>query len=274
MALPSSCWIRRTRQCSVTASPRAITRSSTPRPTTRSRWWNLPRPTLPSSRAATTASIASSPSRRSIRWPTCAARPWWSMRPTPRSRCCSTNALKDSGLNKGDYKVNSVGGTGQRLNAMTTDKANAAAGVLGLPFVFQAQAAGLKDMGPAARSIGAYQSDCAIVMREWAKANSDTLVRYIRAVVEGRRWLLDPANKAEAIQLLVDRLKLTPGDRGAVLRHRDRPDRRHRQGREVRHGRLQECFEAACRDRRPMGRQSAAARQIHRPVLLRQGTRH
>src|SRR4029079_12747427 len=27
---------------------------------------------------------------------------------------------------------------------------------------------------------------------------------------EGRRWVLDPANKAEAIQLLVDRLKLSP----------------------------------------------------------------
>ena len=30
------------------------------------------------------------------------------------------------------------------------------------------------------------------------------------AVVEGRRWILDPANKTEAVQLLVDRLKLTP----------------------------------------------------------------
>jgi hypothetical protein len=28
--------------------------------------------------------------------------------------------------------------------------------------------------------------------------------------VEGRRWVLDPANKAAAIQLLIDRLKLSP----------------------------------------------------------------
>lgn len=118
-------------------------------------------------------------------------------------------ALKNSGLNKGDYQVNSVGGTPQRLDAMKKDKANAA-GVIGLPFMFQATAGGLKDMGPATRLIGAYQSDCAIVMRDWAKANSDTLVRYIRAVVEGRRWALDPANKVEAVQLLIDRLKLSP----------------------------------------------------------------
>ena len=47
-------------------------------------------------------------------------------------------------------------------------------------------------------------------MRDWAKANSDALVRYISAYVEGRRWALDPANKEEAIALLAERLKLTP----------------------------------------------------------------
>lgn len=119
-------------------------------------------------------------------------------------------ALKNSGLNKGDYKVSSVGGTGQRLDAMTKDKANASAGIMGLPFVFLATAAGLKDMGTVVEAIGPYQSDSAVVMRDWAKANSDTLVHYIKAVVEGRRWALDPANKAEAIQLLVERLQLSP----------------------------------------------------------------
>jgi ABC-type nitrate/sulfonate/bicarbonate transport system substrate-binding protein len=117
--------------------------------------------------------------------------------------------LKDNGLNKGDYAVKPVGGTPARLDAMLKDKANAA-GVLNPPFAFSAVKAGLKDMGSAAKAVGAYQSDGAFVLREWAKANSDTLVRYIRAYVEGRRWALDPANRAEAIQLLVDRLKLAP----------------------------------------------------------------
>ncbi len=118
--------------------------------------------------------------------------------------------LKDNGLNKGDYVVKPVGGTPARLEAMSKDKANAAAGVLNPPFSFRAVQAGLKDMGAAAKAIGSYQSDGAFVMRDWAKANGDTVVRYIRAYVEGRRWVLDPANKAEAIQLLVDRLKLMP----------------------------------------------------------------
>jgi ABC-type nitrate/sulfonate/bicarbonate transport system substrate-binding protein len=118
-------------------------------------------------------------------------------------------ALKDNGLNKSDYVINPVGGTEQRLDAMTRDKNNAAA-IMGLPFTFRAAAAGLKDLGSAYQSIGAYQSDCTVVMRDWAKANRDILVRYIRAIVEGRRFLLDPANKGEALQILIDRLQLPP----------------------------------------------------------------
>jgi ABC-type nitrate/sulfonate/bicarbonate transport system substrate-binding protein len=118
--------------------------------------------------------------------------------------------LKNAGLNKGDYKVNAVGGTPLRLEAMTKDKANAAAAVLNPPFSFRAKLAGLKDMGSAAAAIGAYQAAGDFVLRSWAQANSDTLVRYIRATVDGRRWLLDPANKTEAIQLLTDRLQLAP----------------------------------------------------------------
>jgi ABC-type nitrate/sulfonate/bicarbonate transport system substrate-binding protein len=46
-------------------------------------------------------------------------------------------------------------------------------------------------------------------MRDWAKANSDTLVRYLRAYIEGCRWVLDPTNRIAAIELLADRFKLS-----------------------------------------------------------------
>src|SRR5262250_2808119 len=118
--------------------------------------------------------------------------------------------LKDNGLNKSDYVIKPVGATIARLEAMTKDKANAAADVLNPPFTFLARDAGLKDMGATAKAIGAYQSDGVVVMRDWARANSDTLVRYLSALIEGRRWALDPANKEQAIALLAERLKLTP----------------------------------------------------------------
>jgi ABC-type nitrate/sulfonate/bicarbonate transport system substrate-binding protein len=121
-------------------------------------------------------------------------------------------ALQEAGLKKGDYKVHAVGGTPQRINAMLTDKANAAAGVIGIPMSFKATAEGLKDMGSATKGVGAYQSGCIVVMRPWAKANSDVLVRYLKAIVGGYRWLLDPANKSAAIALMKDRLKLSEDD--------------------------------------------------------------
>jgi ABC-type nitrate/sulfonate/bicarbonate transport system substrate-binding protein len=119
-------------------------------------------------------------------------------------------ALKDAGVGRGDFSVNPVGGTTQRIEAMLKDKDHAAAAVINVPFNFRLLAAGMKDLGSATRSIGAYQAGSVVVMREWAEANSDSLVRYLRAIIAGRRWLLDPANKAEAIQLAVDQVKLPP----------------------------------------------------------------
>jgi ABC-type nitrate/sulfonate/bicarbonate transport system substrate-binding protein len=121
-------------------------------------------------------------------------------------------ALQEAGLKKGDYRINAVGGTPQRIKAMMTDKADAAAGVIGIPLSFKAVADGLKDMGSATRGVGAYQSGCIVVMRPWAKANSAVLVRYLEAIVGGYRWLLDAANKSAAIALMKDRLKLSGDD--------------------------------------------------------------
>ena len=119
-------------------------------------------------------------------------------------------ALKTAGLNKGDYAVNAVGGTTQRMDAMQKDKAHAAAAVINVPFSFRLEALGMTDLGSATKSLGAYQAGSVVVMRDWAKANGDALIRYIAAIVEGRRWLLDPANKAEAVKLAVERVKLAP----------------------------------------------------------------
>lgn len=119
-------------------------------------------------------------------------------------------ALQNVGLKKGDYAVNAVGGTTQRIDAMLKDKAHAAAAVINVPFNFRLLALGMNDLGSATKSIGAYQAGSVVVMRDWAKANFDALVRYLEAIIEGRRWLLDPANKAEAIKLAVDRIKLPP----------------------------------------------------------------
>jgi ABC-type nitrate/sulfonate/bicarbonate transport system substrate-binding protein len=44
-------------------------------------------------------------------------------------------------------------------------------------------------------------------MRPWASANAELLVRYLAAIVEGQRFVLDPSNKAAVVKLIVDDLK-------------------------------------------------------------------
>jgi ABC-type nitrate/sulfonate/bicarbonate transport system substrate-binding protein len=115
--------------------------------------------------------------------------------------------LRQKGLNKGDYEVKSVGGTGARLEAMTKDKTFAAA-IMNPPFSIRAEKAGLKSVGTVADALGAYQGSSAFVLRSFAAAHGDTVVKYVQAYIEGLRWMLDPGNKAEAVGLLTERLKL------------------------------------------------------------------
>lgn len=117
--------------------------------------------------------------------------------------------LKLHGLNKGDYEVRPVGGTPRRYEAIKSDK-TAAASTLNPPFSILARRAGLKDMGEIVQMIGPYQATAAWVMKPWASANADALVRYIQAYVEGLRWTLDPANKTEATDLIAAQFKLEP----------------------------------------------------------------
>jgi ABC-type nitrate/sulfonate/bicarbonate transport system substrate-binding protein len=105
--------------------------------------------------------------------------------------------LKKSGLNGGDYTVKTVGATPRRLEALQNDRENKAA-VLNLPFYIQAVKSGLKDMGATVDMMGPYQGPAGYTLRSWARDNSDTLVRYLQAYIEGVRWVLDPANKDEA----------------------------------------------------------------------------
>ncbi len=67
---------------------------------------------------------------------------------------------------------------------------------------------GLKSLGRTVDMLGAYQANGAFVMRSWARANGPVLERYIAAYVEALRWVRAPENRAEAVAMLIDKLKL------------------------------------------------------------------
>ena len=85
--------------------------------------------------------------------------------------------LRKNGLNKGDYEVRPVGASFRRFEVMLKDK-TAAAAMLNMPFTLRATSAGLGDLGSAVAALGPYQGTGSFVLRSWASANSDVLVRY------------------------------------------------------------------------------------------------
>ena len=117
--------------------------------------------------------------------------------------------LSQHGLARGDYTVKSVGATPLRLAAMREDRA-ASAAILNLPFRLAAERAGLRRLGDAVSLVGPYLSTTGFVMRAWAAAHGEVLVRYLQAYILGLRWALGPANRAAATALLETHLRLQP----------------------------------------------------------------
>lgn len=118
--------------------------------------------------------------------------------------------LRRHGLKRGDYTIHEAGAPFRRFQAMRDDRTMAAA-ILNPPFAIHARRAGLKDMGPVADQVGAYLGTVPYVLRGWVLANAEVLTAYLAACIEGLRWILDPANKANAISVIAERLSV-PAD--------------------------------------------------------------
>src|SRR5262249_47782645 len=117
--------------------------------------------------------------------------------------------LAAHGLKAGaDYTVKPVGAGVYRLKAMAESKDNAAA-ILNLPFTVQAEALGLKSLGRTTDLLGPYQAGGAFLMREFANTHGPELERYLAAHVEALPGWPAPANHAESIALLIEKLKIS-----------------------------------------------------------------
>ena len=117
--------------------------------------------------------------------------------------------LTRHGLLEGiDYRINAVGAGPFRLKAMMEGGDNAAA-IMNLPFSAQAIEAGMTSLGRTVDLLGPYQAGGAFVLRAWANANPDVMERYLAGYVESLRWVLDKANRDEAIAILMDKRKLS-----------------------------------------------------------------
>ena len=108
--------------------------------------------------------------------------------------------LERRGLSRDAYRVLSVGGTAERLEALLAGVI--AGGMLGTPHDLQALAAGARSLASASDDYPGYPALDVAARRSWARAHRDLVARYSRAIVRGARWAADPANRDRGIELL------------------------------------------------------------------------
>ncbi len=104
------------------------------------------------------------------------------------------------GLAEGDYRLLSVGGTGERATALI--EGHIAGTLLAPPHEERAVRAGCTLLDPAARYFPMYPSITGAATRRWAQEHRGELEAYVRALYAGERWAADPSNRDRAIELL------------------------------------------------------------------------
>jgi ABC-type nitrate/sulfonate/bicarbonate transport system substrate-binding protein len=115
--------------------------------------------------------------------------------------------LKTKGLEyPRDYKLVNVGGSGSAFTALSTG--NIAAAILAVPISFRAQEMGFNLIGKVTDVFPNYLLSTFSVRREWAEAHREQVVRFLKAVLQARKWLED--KKEAGAEFLAKELDLKP----------------------------------------------------------------
>lgn len=107
-----------------------------------------------------------------------------------------------------DYQIKPVGATPARLAGMREHQ-DYAASILGPPTSLLAKHQGFPSLGATQQILGPYQGVGVFARKRWANENRVSLSRYLAALVEAQRWLLDPANKTQVVSLIAREYKLS-----------------------------------------------------------------
>lgn len=108
-----------------------------------------------------------------------------------------------------DYEMKPIGGTPQRLIAMREHKEYAGS-MLGPPSSIIAKQEGFVSLAKVQDVIGPYQAAGYFAQRKWALDNKESVDNYLAAIIEAQRWLMDPANKQQVIDLWISEFHMKP----------------------------------------------------------------
>jgi ABC-type nitrate/sulfonate/bicarbonate transport system substrate-binding protein len=106
-----------------------------------------------------------------------------------------------NGLTMADYKVEKLGGTPARVQALMEGRI--AGTMISSPSEILPESKGYTRLGDTTATFGAYQASVGIARRAWAEKHGEALIAFIRSYVAAMDWLQDPANKDEAISIYV-----------------------------------------------------------------------
>jgi ABC-type nitrate/sulfonate/bicarbonate transport system substrate-binding protein len=117
--------------------------------------------------------------------------------------------LLPSGVSARDVDLIFAGATSARMAALQSGAADAA--LLTTPYNFHAEAAGYRNLGMTAEVVDMPFSGVAI-NRNWASHNMKTAQSYLAVYSKAILWLEDPANRREAIDIMLAVSSLKPED--------------------------------------------------------------
>jgi len=113
-----------------------------------------------------------------------------------------------NGLSMSDYKVEKLGGTPARVQALMEGRI--AGTMISSPSEILPESKGYTRLGDTTAAFGPYQASVGVARRAWAAKHGDELVAFIRAYAAAMDWLQDPANKEEAISIYVKHTPSAP----------------------------------------------------------------
>jgi ABC-type nitrate/sulfonate/bicarbonate transport system substrate-binding protein len=107
-----------------------------------------------------------------------------------------------------NYVMKEAGGTGARVAMMLKQKEFSATMASGQTAV-QARQGGLVSLATTANIFGPTLRYGVFTRRQWARENGDLLVRYLAAHIEAQRWIMNPVNKEQVIDIVARQAKLS-----------------------------------------------------------------
>jgi ABC-type nitrate/sulfonate/bicarbonate transport system substrate-binding protein len=119
------------------------------------------------------------------------------------------------GVSENELRVKTIGGTPARLACLR--RGECVAVPLGQPQDLLAQSEGYRLLGSSNDAVPAYLYTVTAVRRSWAAANSEALIRYVRALAGSFSMIRDRGKRDAVIQAIVEMSAVPPAVAAGVL---------------------------------------------------------